>query len=142
MDFSDHGHPDGVGQQCHDLGDRPDNQHQLHVQGDGEGVGVVAGVAVECVELGHHVVAARPRRAAVSRFSWSGWPPPDEPIRFYSLKEHTMKQTYVAVEGDSLYSIARRFYNDEAGDKVALIAAASGVFDPYDVQPGQIITIP
>lgn len=53
-----------------------------------------------------------------------------------------MKQTYVAVEGDSLFTIARRFYNDESADKVALIAAASGVFDPHDVQPGQIITVP
>lgn len=53
-----------------------------------------------------------------------------------------MKQTYVAVEGDTLWTIARRFYNSEDPQKVALIAAASGVFDAEDVQPGQIITIP
>lgn len=52
------------------------------------------------------------------------------------------RQTYVAVEGDDLTSIAVRFYGSDKPDGIAKIAAASGIYDPSDVQPGQIITIP
>lgn len=51
-------------------------------------------------------------------------------------------QTYVAVAGDTLFTIAQRFYGSDRNEGVAKIAAASGVFDPNDVQPNQIITIP
>ena len=53
-----------------------------------------------------------------------------------------MKQTYVAVAGDDLFSIAQRFYGSDSLENVAKIAGASGVLDAKDVQPGQIITIP
>lgn len=53
-----------------------------------------------------------------------------------------MRQTYVAVEGDTLYSIAIHFYGSDKPDGVAKIAAASGIYDPNDLQPGQIVTIP
>lgn len=53
-----------------------------------------------------------------------------------------MARTYVAIEGDNLFTVSRRFYGDETKESIAKIAAASGVFDAYDVQPGQILTIP
>lgn len=53
-----------------------------------------------------------------------------------------MRQTYVAVDGDNLFSVAQRFYGNQNTDTVAKIAAASGIFDAYDVQPGQILTLP
>lgn len=53
-----------------------------------------------------------------------------------------MRQTYVAVKGDTLLTISQRFYGDTDDHHVALIAAASGVHSPDDVQPGQIIVIP
>lgn len=53
-----------------------------------------------------------------------------------------MAQTYVAVEGDDLFTIARHFYGNDATDSIAKIAAASGIFDASDVQPGQIVVIP
>lgn len=53
-----------------------------------------------------------------------------------------MAQTYVAVDGDTLWSICAKFYGTDRREDVAKIAAASGVTDPNDVQPNQIITIP
>ncbi len=53
-----------------------------------------------------------------------------------------MRQTYVAVAGDNLFTVAQRFYGNQTAEAVAKIAAASGVFDAHDVQPGQILTIP
>lgn len=53
-----------------------------------------------------------------------------------------MAQTYVAVAGDTLWSICERFYGTDKPEDVAKIAAASGIFDPNDVQPNQIIVIP
>ena len=53
-----------------------------------------------------------------------------------------MRQTYVAVEGDNLFTVAQRFYGNQTAETVAKIAAASGVFDAHDVQPGQSLTSP
>lgn len=53
-----------------------------------------------------------------------------------------MRRTYVAVQGDNLFTVAQRFYGKQDAETVARIAAASGVFDAHDVQPGQILTIP
>ena len=53
-----------------------------------------------------------------------------------------MAQTYVAVAGDDLFGIARRFYGNSSTESVARIAAASGIYDASDVQPGQIVVIP
>lgn len=53
-----------------------------------------------------------------------------------------MRRTYVAVQGDTLFTVAQHFYGNQSTESVAKIAAASGVFDANDVQPGQILTIP
>lgn len=53
-----------------------------------------------------------------------------------------MAQTYVAVDGDDLFTIAQRFYGNSTNESVAKIAAASGIYDAKDVQPGQIVVIP
>lgn len=48
-----------------------------------------------------------------------------------------MHDTYTTVAGDTLESLAERY------DKpVELLAAANGLLDDQDVQPGQIIVIP
>ena len=65
------------------------------------------------------------------------------PTPFFSpVRKVSVKQTYVAVDGDDLFSIAQRFYGSDSVENVAKIAGASGVLDAKDVQPGQIITIP
>jgi nucleoid-associated protein YgaU len=53
-----------------------------------------------------------------------------------------VRRTYVAVDGDNLFTVAQRFYGNQTTESIAKIAAASGVFNAYDVQPGQILTIP
>lgn len=53
-----------------------------------------------------------------------------------------MAQTYVAVEGDDLFTIAQHFYGNSSNESVAKIAAASGIYDAKKVQPGQIVVIP
>ena len=50
-----------------------------------------------------------------------------------------MPQIYTAVTGDTLASIANRFYGDDT--KANLIAAANGVSED-DLQPGQMLVIP
>ena len=61
---------------------------------------------------------------------------------YYSPQEELVRQTYVAVAGDNLFTVAQRFYGNQTTESVAKIAAASGIFDAHDVQPGQILTIP
>lgn len=62
-----------------------------------------------------------------------GWRPPGEP----PFKETAVHDTYTTVAGDTLESLAERY------DKpVELLAAANGLLDDQDVQPGQIIVIP
>ena len=51
-----------------------------------------------------------------------------------------MARTYTVVEGDTLSSLALRFYGDAS--LFPLIAAASGVADPDVIHVGQILTIP
>ncbi len=48
--------------------------------------------------------------------------------------------TYTVVSGDTLWSIAERFYGD--GSKYQVIADASGVTDPDLIRPGQVLTLP
>ncbi|WP_067540234.1 LysM peptidoglycan-binding domain-containing protein [Nocardia crassostreae] len=48
--------------------------------------------------------------------------------------------THVVVEGDTLWDLAVRFYND--GTKFALIAAANHIADPNLIFPGQVLVIP
>jgi len=49
-------------------------------------------------------------------------------------------RTYTVVSGDSMWTIAERFYGD--GSKYQVIADASGVTDPDLIHPGQVLTIP
>jgi nucleoid-associated protein YgaU len=49
-------------------------------------------------------------------------------------------RTYTVVSGDTMWSIAERFYGD--GSKYQVIADASGVDNPDLIHPGQVLTIP
>lgn len=69
-----------------------------------------------------------------------------EPTTTESTAVIELPTTYTVVAGDNLYSIATRFYNlgedDNVSEYVDLIAEASGMEDPDDLQPGQELTIP
>ncbi|MBL1075435.1 LysM peptidoglycan-binding domain-containing protein [Nocardia sp. 2] len=49
-------------------------------------------------------------------------------------------QTYTVEPGDTLWAIAERFYGD--GNRYHDIANASGIDNPDNIQPGQVLTIP
>lgn len=55
------------------------------------------------------------------------------------MEGKSLPHIYTAIAGDTLTSVAERFYQDSG--KSALIAAASGVF-AEELQPGQMLTIP
>ncbi len=52
----------------------------------------------------------------------------------------TASQTYTVKEGDSLWSIAKQFYND--GQKYTLIQKANPGITPDLIKPGQTLVIP
>jgi nucleoid-associated protein YgaU len=47
---------------------------------------------------------------------------------------------YTVLPGDTLFTIAQKFYGD--GNKWQKIAAANGNLAPESLQPGQYLTIP
>ena len=51
-----------------------------------------------------------------------------------------MPTVYTVVRGDTLFSIAQRFYGD--GMKFGIIAQANGISNPDRIFPGQVLRIP
>lgn len=51
-------------------------------------------------------------------------------------------KTYVAMKGDTLYSIAKKFYNDGSAWKKLLKANADKLKDPKDLREGMSLVVP
>lgn len=51
-------------------------------------------------------------------------------------------QLYSCVTGDTLATVAQRFYGSSSDEHQARIAAASAVLPGEVLQPGQLLTIP
>jgi nucleoid-associated protein YgaU len=51
-------------------------------------------------------------------------------------------QSYTVQKGDTLYSLARRFYSDQAKWKVILEANRAAIPNPDVIRVGQVLTIP
>lgn len=73
--------------------------------------------------------APPPEAATEPAAAKTGGEPAPEPGRSYTVEA-----------GDTLWAIAERFYGD--GNKFQAIADASGISNPDQIQPGQVLTIP
>ena len=56
--------------------------------------------------------------------------------------EGSLPRSYVVRKGDTLYSLARRFYNDQSKWRLIYEANRASLRDPNHIQVGQVLTIP